>query len=280
MISDNLSTNLATALSTLQCPACTSHAFTSDPAVGVRCQGCHHTLRIEEQLFVVQDQYVGNNRIAAEFYDSDRWDKYRFWKRFTPFNDRAVTDWSREVLKLLPDLSNTRLLDIAIGDGRNMPFIPSDCDVYGIDISAAQLHHCRRRFANRKLVLFQGQAESLPFQDDAFDNVLSFGAFNYFNDPLKSLQEMARVVKPDGLIVVTDEYADLPNRMIGSRLGWPALDHWIMSTFLHLGESFTRMVEAHRDLKIEPIADQVLRDCQIRQVCNGWAYCFSGSPQK
>ena len=53
--------------------------------------------------FVIVDEFV--NRVAAEFYDSSRWDKYRFWKRFTPFNDRAVTHWSEEVFAHLPKLA-------------------------------------------------------------------------------------------------------------------------------------------------------------------------------
>lgn len=259
----------------LRCPSCENHSF-SQATSGVVCDACGRELPVQDDLFVIQQQQTGNNRIAAEFYDSSRWDKYRFWKRFTPFNDRAVKRWSQEVFEYLPDLAHTRLLDVAIGDGRNMPFLPNSCEVYGVDISVAQIRACQRKYPRRKLVLFLGEAEALPFKDDTFDHVLSFGAFNYFNDPLRSLQEMARVVKPEGLIVVTDEHADLPDRMIGRRLGWPDLDRWFMSTFLHLGNEFTEMIEQHRDLKIEPMIDQVLRDWQINEVCDGWAYCFVG----
>jgi ubiquinone/menaquinone biosynthesis C-methylase UbiE len=245
-------------------------------SAGVRCRDCGRTLPVDQGLIVVREEHSGNNRIAAEFYDSPRWDKYRFWKRFTPFNDRAVTRWSEEVFAHLPRLANTRLLDVAIGDGRNMSWVPESCEVHGIDISAAQLRSCLRQYGERKLFLFQGEAESLPWKDNTFDHALSFGAFNYFNNPLAALQEMARVVKPEGLIVVTDEYADLPDRMIGTRLGWPALDRWIMSSVLHLGSEFTAMIEQHRDLEIQPIVDQVLTDWQISEVCDGWAYCFVG----
>ncbi len=266
----------STVIPILRCPACLDPSPLEESERALVCSTCNRRFPIRDGLLVVQDHYSGNNGIAAEFYNSSRWNKYRFWKRFTPFNDRAVTRWSTEVLAMLPNLEDTRLLDIAIGDGRNMPLLPESCEVYGIDISAAQLQACRDRYAERRLFLFHGEAESLPFEDDSMDNVLSFGAFNYFNDPLKSLQEMARVVKPGGHIVVTDEYADLPRRMVGSRLGWPALDHWIMSHLLHLGEEFTQMIEDHCHLEIEPIVEQVLQDWQIHSVCNDWAYCFIG----
>ena len=263
------------AIPRLRCPSCERSDFSQNPT-GAVCLVCGRTFPVQDGILVVEQQHSGNNRVAAEFYDSARWDKYRFWKRFTPFNDRAVTRWSQEVFEYLPALEGTRLLDVAIGDGRNMRLLPPSSEVYGVDVSVKQLCACRREHPDRKLVLFLGEAEALPFKDDTFDHVLSFGAFNYFNDPLRSLQEMARVIKPGGLIVVTDEHADLPDRMIGSRLGWPGLDRWIMRTLLHLGKEFTAMIEQHRNLKIEPVIDQVLRDWQINEVCDGWAYCFVG----
>lgn len=168
----------------LQCPTCDHHDLSLGPHAKIVCRGCGRDFPLRDGLCLVQEQHTGNNGVAAEFYNSSRWDKYRFWKRFTPFNHRAVTRWSEEVFAMLPDLSGTRILDIAIGDGRNMPFVPDDCEIFGIDISVAQLDACQRAHADRKLWLMQGEAESLPFRDNTFDRVLSFGAFNYFNDPL------------------------------------------------------------------------------------------------
>lgn len=267
-----------TAIPQLECPDCT-HELKYWPSLGLICRQCGCELPIQDQLCVVQQDYAGNNNVAAEFYDSSRWDKYRFWKRFTPFNDRAATLWSEEVFAKLPSLAGKRVLDIAIGDGRNMSFIPQDCEVYGVDVSAAQLKSCNAAYPDRNLWLFQGEAESLPFKAGTFDCVLSFGAFNYFNDPKAALEEMSRVVKPSGQIIVTDEYADIPKRMIGHRIGLPILDRFILRRFLHLGKDFADMVQQHSDLKIEPIVEDVLDDCQFSEVCNGWAYCFAGSPR-
>jgi ubiquinone/menaquinone biosynthesis C-methylase UbiE len=45
---------------------------------------------------------------------------------------------------------------------------------------------------------------SLPFPDHSFDVVISANSFHYFDDPLESLQEMQRVLKPDGRLVLLD----------------------------------------------------------------------------
>ena len=256
----------------MQCVDCQGVLALEEADAGLVCSNCGSEFEIRDGLLITANNVEGNNQIAADFYNSPSWHKYRFWKRFTPFNETAVSRWRSEVFAKLPSLENSRLLDVAIGAGLTMPLIPESCDVTGIDVSLEQLSDCQRDNADRNLRLVLGEAESLPFTDNAFDNVLSFGAINYFSDPLKSLQEMARVVKPGGLVVITDEHADLPRRMIGHRIGWPGLDRWILSKFLHLGDAFATMVNDHCEFAIEPLVDEVFDQWEINECCNGVAY--------
>ncbi len=247
---------------------------------GLACNDCQHEIKIIDGLLVTSDHFEGNNKIAADFYDSPRWHRYRFWKRFTPFNEKAVNKWRAEVFQHLPDLTGSRLLDVAIGAGLTVPLIPENCSLIGIDISIQQLRDCQRNNPTRAMGLILGEAEQLPFADNTFDNVVSFGAFNYFSDPLASLQEMARVVVDGGVVVVTDEYPNLPKTMIGHRIGWPGLDRWILSHLLHLGNDFASLINDHCELQIEPIIDQVLSDWSISDCCNQAAYCVVGRARK
>ena len=221
-----------------------------------------------------------NNRIAEAFYNGPRFQKFRFWENLFLWFAGGLKGARRQILRHLPPLEGRTLLEVGIGDGDNLPVIPSDCDLYGVDISIVQLRECRCKHPERRVHLVLGEAEALPFCDNTFDNVLSFGAFNYFSDPLKSLREMARVVKPEGLIVVSDEYPSLPNRMFFHKIGLPQVDRWIMSRLLHLGSDFTEMVEKHRDLKLEPIFSQVLEDYQIESLWCKLAYCVAGRPKR
>jgi SAM-dependent methyltransferase len=50
-----------------------------------------------------------------------------------------------------------------------------------------------------------GNAVSLPFPDDSFDSAYHFGGINLFGDKRRALEEMARVVRPGGKVVVGDE---------------------------------------------------------------------------
>ena len=91
-------------------------------------------------------------------------------------------------------------------------WLREDWSIVGVDVSTAQLAACKKRNGERNLGLILGEAEALPFHDHQFDAVLSIGGFNHFNDPKQALLEMARVVKPGGTVVVSDEVPTLTNR--------------------------------------------------------------------
>lgn len=266
-------------LELLHCVSCQGRLEpTADDAL--TCTACGRAFPIRAGILETMESLKGNNKVAADFYNGPLWPKFRFWEWFTFLCNGGETRARRQVMRHLPPLSGMRLLEVAIGDGSNLPLIPKDCLVFGNDISTVQLAGCRKRFPKRDLRLILGEAESLPFRDHTFDHVLSVGAFNYFNDPLRSLLEMARVVKPGGLVVVSDEVPDLPNWMIGHWIGLPQFDRWVMSRVMKLGPEFTDMVDRHRDLKLEPIVREVLDDWQIHWLWRKVGYCIVGKPKQ
>jgi SAM-dependent methyltransferase len=72
--------------------------------------------------------------------------------------------------------------------------------VAGIDASAALLEIARDRLPGARLE--QGDLEILPFEDDSFDVVTGFNAFQYAADPVAALREARRVVRPGGKVFV------------------------------------------------------------------------------
>jgi SAM-dependent methyltransferase len=69
----------------------------------------------------------------------------------------------------------------------------------GIDLSSSQLRQARR--ASASLPLVQGNAEELPFRDASFDIVLCDHGAMGFSDPLRTVPEAARVLRPGGRMV-------------------------------------------------------------------------------
>jgi SAM-dependent methyltransferase len=78
-----------------------------------------------------------------------------------------------------------------------------DAKLSGVDPSREMLEVARKRLGEAVL-LRQSHVESLPFSDQAFDVVVSTNAFHYFRNPLGALEEMARVLRPNGRLVITD----------------------------------------------------------------------------
>jgi ubiquinone/menaquinone biosynthesis C-methylase UbiE len=243
------------------------------------CAACSRRFPIEREVLRLNSEFAGNNAIAAEYYNSTLWPKFRFWEWLAYLPRGGERRARNEILRHLPGLSGTRLLEVAIGDGRNLPLVPRDCQVFGVDISSVLLEKCQRDYADRDLRLIVGEAESLPFADGTFDNVLSLGAINHVNDPGNALREMARVVKSDGLVVVADEMPDLPKRQIAHKLGLPKLQQWILSRVFFLGPKMSEVILQHTDLKIEPLVDQALRDWSLHGIWGKMGYCVVGKPK-
>ncbi len=102
----------------------------------------------------------------------------------------------------------SRVLDVATGPGYvAMAFAEAGCEVIGLDLTAAPLKIAEQKRQERGLtnLRFQvGDAEHLPFQEDEFDIVVSRLALHHFEDPQRVISEMARVCRPQGLVIVED----------------------------------------------------------------------------
>jgi ubiquinone/menaquinone biosynthesis C-methylase UbiE len=229
-------------------------------------------LPIEDGILIAKSQTTCNNEVAQQFYDSPLWPRFRFWEYFTWVCNGGERRARNKVLRHLPSTPKLDLLDVAIGDGVYLDWLPADWRIAGIDISRSQLEACRRRAAGRRVWLAQGEAEELPLESQRFDAVLSIGAFNYFNDPVGALREMVRVARPGAPIVISDEVPNLTDRMLGHKLGLPAVDRWIVSRMMHLGDSFTEMVERHRGLDVQALAGKVFKEFQYEPVWWGVGY--------
>lgn len=261
-------------LDIFRCPDCEGELSPFNG--GLACRGCGTPYPILDDIMIVKPLSEENNRIAQDFYDGPLWPKFRFWERFTWFCNGGEKRARNQVLKHLPQGSGLRLLDVAIGDGVYLPWLPEDWEVVGVDVSWTQLSGCLERVGGRSVRLIQCEAEKIPARDGQFDAVLSIGAFNYFNDLEGSLREMVRVCEPGATIVISDEMPNLTDRMIGHKLGFPGLDRWIVSRLMNLGDRFTELVERHRDLDVRAIAERVLPEVEYHEVWRGLGYVLVG----
>ncbi|MGH8775385.1 MAG: demethylmenaquinone methyltransferase [Jiangellaceae bacterium] len=111
--------------------------------------------------------------------------------------------WRRAVADAASARPGERVLDLAAGTGTSSePFHVAGVDVVPCDFSVGMLREGKRQRGHLPFVA--GDAMRLPFADSSFDVVtVSFGLRNV-HDPDPGLQEMLRVTRPGGRLVVCE----------------------------------------------------------------------------
>jgi len=99
-----------------------------------------------------------------------------------------------------------RVLEVAVGTGKNLRYYSEDCGIIAIDVSEEMLNIARKRATNLRLnVSFVlADADALPFSDKSFDTVVSSLSTCTFPNPAAALQEMGRVCRSDGNILLLE----------------------------------------------------------------------------
>jgi len=278
LISPNVETDWTAELDSLRCVACDGRILATGTAAkpALACDACGRVYPIRDGVLVVNEEPAADNRIAADFYNSPLWPKFRFWEWMFWLGHGGERRCRDVILRHLPQQHGLKLLDVAIGDGAYTSWLPRDWSIVGVDVSTVQLTNCRKRNPQRDLRLALGEAELLPFRDRQFDAVLSIGGFNHFSDPEAALREMVRVVRPGSTIVISDEVPNLTDRMPGRKLGLPGLDRWIVARLMNLGYAFTDLVERHKDIDIAAIGRRVLRDSHYELIWARGGYVMVG----
>ncbi|MBC7902699.1 MAG: bifunctional demethylmenaquinone methyltransferase/2-methoxy-6-polyprenyl-1,4-benzoquinol methylase UbiE [Gemmatimonadaceae bacterium] len=135
--------------------------------------------------------------------------RYDFLNRF--LSGGIDQGWRRKAIRELTPIQPKKILDVATGTGdlaiMAMKILKPDT-IIGIDISEGMLGLGRKKIAklllNKQIELFSGDSEAIKFPAGSFDAVtVAFGVRNFANLRL-GLQEMLRVMRPGGKLVVLE----------------------------------------------------------------------------
>ncbi|WP_019501302.1 class I SAM-dependent methyltransferase [Pseudanabaena sp. PCC 6802] len=134
------------------------------------------------------------------------------YDRVAEIYDRRWRSYLTDTLTFLKDYmnlsGNETILDIACGTGeleRLLIAAHPRLKIVGVDISEKMLEIAQSKFTgDRNIEFVQASAIALPFPDRSFDIIVTANAFHYFEHPAAALQEMCRVLKPDGKVIVMD----------------------------------------------------------------------------
>ncbi len=119
------------------------------------------------------------------------------------------------MLAMLPDIDGLRILDAGCGSGWYAEqLLDRGAFVDGVDSSAAMVEFARHRLLdgnarehNSRLTLrVSDLAKELPFEDHVFDGIVSPLVLHYLHDWRPALQQMRRVLKPDGWLLLSTHH--------------------------------------------------------------------------
>jgi ubiquinone/menaquinone biosynthesis C-methylase UbiE len=134
------------------------------------------------------------------------------------FFDSRASDWEetcypepvrarlQELTKEFGVRRGEHVLDVGTGPGVLIPYLRARTGPPG-RICAFDLSFEMTKQANRKErasddMVIRADVHRIPFGDNAFDRVICFAAFPHFHDPGQAVHEMARVLKPEGELII------------------------------------------------------------------------------
>ncbi|HEX6198011.1 MAG TPA: methyltransferase domain-containing protein [Jiangellaceae bacterium] len=131
--------------------------------------------------------------------------------------DEPIADASRRTVERLAAAAapsaDSKVLDLGAGYGGAARYLAEKYRSRVTCLNLSEIENERNRELNREqsldhlIEVVDGSFENLPFEDNAYDIVWSQDAFLHSGDRARVLEEVARVLRPGGLLVFTDPMA-------------------------------------------------------------------------
>lgn len=156
-------------------------------------------------LVATEGVYLGR-RVVVALYDlfAPRYDCVKNYYR--EYEQMYLAD---PIMRAIAPHRSPLVLDVATGTGRLPLALMRHPDfqgrVIGLDLSRQMLKFAARNLSvyDERVTFIWGPAERLPFDDDAFDVVTCLEALEFMTRPEVVLRECVRVLRPGGLLLVT-----------------------------------------------------------------------------
>lgn len=170
--------------------------------------------------------------------DYDLATNIKAYQRWAPHYDKVYTSLlrvARNKAVVAAVAAGREVLEVGVGTGLSLPEYPAHVHVTGCDLSEPMLEKAREKVAEHELKnvrdLLVMDACDLKFADGSFDAVAAQFLLTLVPDPEKALDEFARVLRPDGEIIIANHIGAESGPMatfeklaapLAKKLGWRA----------------------------------------------------------
>ena len=158
------------------------------------------------------------------------------------------------------------MLEIGVGLGADyLEWLKAGALAAGIDLSTASIKRAQRRaaLAGFSPALRVSDAEHLPFPDNAFDIVYSYGVLHHSPDTPQCMREARRVLRPGGALrIMIYHHPSLTGLMLWLRYGWWRAQSLRQTVFVQLESPGTKSYTREEALELLEGFEQI----ELRQV--------------
>jgi ubiquinone/menaquinone biosynthesis C-methylase UbiE len=178
------------------------------------------------ELVIAEGAHLGP-RVVVGLYDLIA-HRYERIKNFDPAVEADLLGWP--VTAALAAVEAPRVLDVACGTGRLaralLPQPAFDGTVVNLDLSARMLRQGRPQVDAwpGRTTWLRAPAHNLPFAANAFEAVACLEALEFLPDARAALAELVRVLRPGGLLLVTNRIGRDARLMPGKTFSRPAFE--------------------------------------------------------
>lgn len=129
-----------------------------------------------------------------------------FYDRF--FNTGVFLKTRKKIFQEVPFQSKQKILFVGIGTGADLEYIDyMNYDITAIDYSPDMLAIAKSKFERSAIQFLEMDAQKMTFEDESFDYIVASLILSVVPDEHKCFEEMIRVLKQDGKILIFDKFA-------------------------------------------------------------------------
>ncbi len=143
----------------------------------------------------------------------------------------------KDVFDILSQIDAPQVLDIATGHGEFVFILKEQLGSYqhisAVDSNAQNVNYAQSLFPDENIDIYRMNPEELAFGDSSFDMVTIFNSIHHILNWDRVGSEMLRVLKPGGILMVTEMYQD--GQQSEAQRTYINVHHWIASVDRSLG---------------------------------------------
>ena len=120
--------------------------------------------------------------------------------------DRTCIQLYDQLVKTV-DVNNLKILEVGSGRGGGLSYISNRYNpqkATGLDLDPSAVNFCNEKHGHEQLTFIQGNAESLPFEDNSMDVIINVESSHRYGNMNNFLAEVKRVLRPEGSFLMTD----------------------------------------------------------------------------